>query len=97
MEVNRTLNAAIDDKGSYEIRVGPGRYRLRMPHWFPDGGEFEVKVADQPELVYDEIAAWPERMRISGRVVSAASGKAVAGAIVESVPIGRVDLISQAD
>ena len=54
----RTLWAPVDEKGNYEFRVGPGRFHLRMPYSMADGGKVEIKVTDQPELVYDDIAVW---------------------------------------
>ena len=86
----RALWANVDEKGNFEFRVGPGRYILRMFGSKPGEGEVEIKVTDQPELVYDDTAIWPRKMRIDGRVVRAADGKAVAGAIVYGDPAGSL-------
>ncbi len=89
LEGYRQLLAPVDEKGNYEFRVGPGRFKLSMPTGTADGGRIEVKVTNQPELVYDDIAVWPAKLLVKGRVVRAADGKPVAGAIVYGQLTGR--------
>ena len=86
-EGNLVRWALVDDKGHYEFRVGPGTYMLHLPNTNFQTRRIDVKVAGQPELVYDANAARPDQLRIRGRVVKA-GGKAVAGAIIYGEPIG---------
>jgi beta-lactamase regulating signal transducer with metallopeptidase domain len=85
----RSLWAPVDGKGNYEFRVGPGSYILRMPGSTAGAGRIKIKVAGQPELVYDDTAAWPDKLRVNGRVVNAADGKPIAGTIVNGMLRGQ--------
>ncbi len=87
-EGNLVRWSQVDDKGIYEFRVGPGRFTLHLPNMNSQTKPNDINVTGQPELVYDVNAPRPDQLRVSGRIVNAADGKKVAGAIINGEPIG---------
>lgn len=56
-----------DDDGRYAFRVGPGEYKLQLPHQ-PHEQRESLTIKDQREVVRDYHAEHPERGTLTGRV-----------------------------
>jgi beta-lactamase regulating signal transducer with metallopeptidase domain/protocatechuate 3,4-dioxygenase beta subunit len=76
--------ARTDAEGRYELRIGPGTYRLSGPDVAARDRK-DLTVRDGEELVRDYHLEAPDRSELTGTVVVAGpGGKPVAGAIVRS-------------
>lgn len=78
-----------DDDGHYAFRVGPGEYKLQLPHQ-PFEQRESLTIKDQREIVRDYHAELPERSTLTGRV-TLRDGQPAENAIVHGhgTPISR--------
>jgi hypothetical protein len=87
------LATSTDDKGQFQLRAPPGKYRLRIRSDLKDGSDphsCDLEITDQKEIVQDFNLPLVPTLKLRGRIVDA-DGQPIPNQAVQTYCISELD------